>query len=164
MTFGSKLAPVPADFSIGKVIQWTVSECENDEHLTGSAISERRRKPIPVTLTRNHTSDFLEHQALLMRYDLSIKKDQQREGIYWSHLSYINISMKKILIEFSRRSTLPQKFEDCTVNLFLFDFLFLIKFSFRLDRLSQESCRIFSTMVFLLIYQIQSSVLLHLNI
>ncbi|CAF4416742.1 unnamed protein product, partial [Rotaria magnacalcarata] len=56
----------------------------------------RRRKPITVTLTRNHTSDFVEHQSLLMRLDLSSKKDQQRDGIYWSHLSYINISMKKI--------------------------------------------------------------------
>ncbi len=110
------------------MIQWTVTECENDDHLIGNAISERRRKAIPVTLTRPHTSDFLEHQALLMRYDLSLKKDQQREGIYWSHLSYINISMKKILIEFCRRSTLPQKFEDCTVNYFFIFFGFYRKF------------------------------------
>ena len=60
-----------------------------------------------------------------MRYDLSAKKDQQREGIYWSHLSYVNISMRKILIEFSRRSTLPQKLEDCTVNLSSFQSSFL---------------------------------------
>jgi hypothetical protein len=106
------------------VIQWTVTECENDEYLIGNVKSERRRKLIPVTLTRNHTSDFLEHQSLLMRYDLSVKKDQQRDAIYWSHLSYINISMKKILIEFSRRSTLPQKFEDCTVNFYFSSFFF----------------------------------------
>ncbi|CAF4892498.1 unnamed protein product, partial [Rotaria socialis] len=56
MTFGSKLAPVPADFSIGKVIQWTVTECESNEHLIANVITERRRKPITVTLTRNHTS------------------------------------------------------------------------------------------------------------
>ncbi|CAF4846865.1 unnamed protein product, partial [Rotaria magnacalcarata] len=80
--------------------QWTVTECESDEHLIANVITERRRKPITVTLTRNHTSDFVEHQSLLMRLDLSSKKDQQRDGIYWSHLSYINISMKKILIEF----------------------------------------------------------------
>ncbi|CAF3070586.1 unnamed protein product [Rotaria socialis] len=116
MTFGSKLAPVPADFSIGKVIQWTVTECESNEHLIANVITERRRKPITVTLTRNHTSDFVEHQSLLMHLDLSSKKDQQRDGIYWSHLSYINISMRKILIEFCRRSTLPQKFDDCIVG------------------------------------------------
>ncbi len=93
-----------------------------------------------MTLTRNHTSDFLEHQALLMRYDLSVKKDQQREGIYWSHLSYINISMRKILIEFSRRSTLPQKLEDCTVNL-LFFLTFFSQLNFHLDRINNSrSC------------------------
>ncbi|CAF0790648.1 unnamed protein product [Rotaria sordida] len=116
MTFGSKLALVPADFSIGKIIQWTVTECESDEYLIGNVITERRRKPITVTLTRYHTSDFVEHQSLLMRLDLSSKNDQQRDGIYWSHLSYINISMKKILIEFCRRSILPQKFDDCIVG------------------------------------------------
>lgn len=98
-----------------QVVQWTVTECENDEHLIGNVLSERRRKAIAVTLTRNHTSDFVEHQALLMRLSLTANKDQQREGIYWSHLSYINISMKKLLVEFCRRSTLPKKFEDCAV-------------------------------------------------
>jgi hypothetical protein len=108
-----------------QVVQWTVSECENDEYLIGNVVSERRRKAISVTLTRQHTSDFVEHQSLLMRLDLSSKKGEQRDGIYWSHLSYINISMKKLLIEFCRRSTLPQKFEDCTV-----DFLFYLSFFF----------------------------------
>ncbi|CAF1207825.1 unnamed protein product [Adineta steineri] len=116
MTFGSKPAIVPADFSIGKVIQWTVTECENDEHLIGNVVTERRRKPVSITLTKYHTSDFVEHQSLLMRLDLSTNKTQQRDGIYWSHLSYINISMKKLIIEFCRQSTLPQKFEDCTVG------------------------------------------------
>jgi hypothetical protein len=153
MTFGSKLAPVPADFSIGKVsnliffcfmklvsvqiVQWTVTECENDDHLIGNVITERRRKPITVTLTRYHTSDFVEHQSLLMRLDFSSNKDQQRDGIYWSHLSYINISMKKILIEFCRRSTLPQKFEDCTVNFPLT--IFFIK-AFSLGRINYSRC------------------------
>ena len=135
MTFGSKLAPIPADFSIGKIIQWNVTEYENDDYLIGNTKSERRRKAIPVTLTRNHTSDFLEHQGLLMNYDLSIKKEQQREGIYWSHLSYINISMKRMLIEFSRRATLPQKFEDCTVSFHLFFLDKINIFFWCLDRL-----------------------------
>ncbi|CAF0917235.1 unnamed protein product [Rotaria sp. Silwood1] len=74
-----------------------VIECENDEYLIGNVITERRRKPITVTLTRYHTSDFVEHQSALMRLDLSSNKDKQRDEIYWSHLSYINISMKKIL-------------------------------------------------------------------
>ncbi|CAF4465897.1 unnamed protein product, partial [Adineta steineri] len=85
MTFGSKPAIVPADFSIGKVIQWTVTECENDEHLIGNVVTERRRKPVSITLTKYHTSDFVEHQSLLMRLDLSTNKTQQRDGIYWSH-------------------------------------------------------------------------------
>lgn len=97
-------------------MQWTVTESENEEHLIGNVITERRRKPIAVTLTRNHTSDFVEHQALMMRFDLSTKKDKERDGIYWSHLSYINISMKKLFVEFCRRSTLPQKFEECIVS------------------------------------------------
>lgn len=111
-----------------QVIQWTVAECENEEYLLGNAVSERRRKPIPVTLTRNHTSDFLEHQSLLMSHEFGSKKDQQREGIYWAHLSYINISTRKILVEFARRSTFPQTFEDCTVIhpfLFIFHQIFL---------------------------------------
>ncbi|CAF0899094.1 unnamed protein product [Adineta ricciae] len=117
MTFGSKLAAVPRDFSIGKVVCWIVSECENDEYLTGIALDEDRpKKALTVTLTKNHTSDFIEHQALLMRVDLSKKSTQQRQGIFWSHLSYINISMKKTLVEFCERSTLPQKFEDCIVG------------------------------------------------
>lgn len=55
-----------------------------------------------------------------MRYELSLKKTEKYQGIYWSHLSYINISMRRILIEFCQRSTLPQKFEDYTVNLTFF--------------------------------------------
>jgi len=54
-----------------------------------------------------------------MRYDLSLKKSKKYDGIYWSHLSYINISMRKIFIEFCQRSTLPQKFEDCTIGLII---------------------------------------------
>ncbi|CAF1205761.1 unnamed protein product [Rotaria sp. Silwood1] len=92
VTFGSKLVPVPADFSIGKVSHFIVFDC-----IKVNFCLERRRKPITVTLTRYHTSDFVEHQSALMRLDLSSNKDKQRDEIYWSHLSYINISMKKIL-------------------------------------------------------------------
>ena len=153
MSFGSKLAPVPADFSIGKVsnlnifllqnvffmqvIQWTVIESENDDYILGNVATERRRKPVAVTLTRNHTSDFVEHQSLLMRFDFQSKKADQRDGIYWSHLSYINISTKKILLEFSRRSTLPQKFEDCTVNFLL---RFISSLNLFLDRFNCPRC------------------------
>lgn len=50
-----------------------------------------------------------------MHYEFALKKSQEYQGIYWSHLSYINISTRKILTEFCQRSTLPQNFEDYTV-------------------------------------------------
>ena len=101
-------------------MQWNVAECEQEDHLIGNVMTERRKRSLTVTLTRIHTSDFIEHQSLIMRLDLAVDKDRAREGIFWSHLSYINISMKKILIEFCRRSTVPQKFQDCTVGQSLF--------------------------------------------
>jgi hypothetical protein len=109
-------SPSPFKRSSLQVIQWTVTDCDHDEHVIGNAISQRRRNGIPVTLPRIHTSDFVEHQSLEMRLDLPVNRTQQRDGIYWSHLSYISISMKKIFIDFCRHATLPQKFEDCTVR------------------------------------------------
>lgn len=93
-----------------------MNDTENDEHFDGIVMIERKRKTVlPVTLTKNHASDFVEHQSLIMRLDLASNQTQQHDAIYWTHLSYINISMRKILVEFCRRSSLPQKFEDCIV-------------------------------------------------
>ncbi|CAF1237917.1 unnamed protein product [Didymodactylos carnosus] len=117
VAFGTKLAAVEEDFSIGKITKWKANNSGTEGHISGIVLTNEKI-PLFVYLSKTHLTDFVEHQTFLLNYGYN-NSELEREGIYWSRTSFVNISMRRILIDYCKHNILPQTLEECTTGLMI---------------------------------------------